>query len=87
MAVKFRFDIPKYFTLAESYALWFELALAAFRTKDTFFKAKYHKLATRQSSKKAIIAKGYSILNVVYHVLNDGAEYRELGADYVAIRH
>jgi len=43
-------------------------------------------LAARRGSKKAIIAVGHSILKVVYHVLNDGVEYRELGADYITIR-
>ena len=67
-------------------SLMTEVAWAATRTKGTFFNARYHKLAARRGSKKAIIAVGHSILKVVYHVLKDGVEYRELGSDYITIR-
>ena len=54
-----------------------EIAWVATRTKDTFFNARYHKLAARRISKKAIIAVGHSILKVVCHVLKDGVEYHD----------
>ena len=60
-----------------------EAAWAATRTKNTFYSARYHRLAARRGKKRALIAVGHSILKSVYHVLNGVEEYRELGADYV----
>jgi len=61
-----------------------EAAWAATRTKNTFYSARYHKVAARRGKKRALIAVGHSILTSVWHVLHDGVSYRELGADYVA---
>ena len=60
-----------------------EAAWAATRTKNTFYNARYHKIAVRRGKKRALIAVGHSILKSVYHVLSEGTEYRELGANYV----
>ena len=60
-----------------------EAAWAASRTKDTFYSARYHRLAARRGKKRAIIAIGHSILKSVYHVLSESRVYRELGASYV----
>jgi hypothetical protein len=60
-----------------------EAAWAATRTKNTFYSARYHRLAARRGKKRALIAVGHSILKSVYHVLKDTCEYRELGADYL----
>ena len=38
--------------------------------------------ATRRGDKKAIVAVAHSILVIAYHLLRDGASYRELGGDY-----
>lgn len=59
-----------------------EIAWAATRTKGTFYKARYHKLAARRGKKRALIAVGHSILKAVYHILKDTCEYKELGAEY-----
>jgi len=59
------------------------VAWAASRTKNTFFSARYHRLAARRGKKKALIAIGHSILKAVYHILNDNVEYKELGSDYL----
>jgi hypothetical protein len=58
-----------------------EIAWAASRTKNTFYSARYHKLAARRGKKRAIIAVGHSILKSVRHILSDKSEYRELGTD------
>lgn len=63
-----------------------EAAWAASRTKGTFYKARYHRLAARRGKKRAIIAVAHSILKSVYHVLKDDVPYRELGADYLNSR-
>lgn len=60
-----------------------EAAWAATRTKDTFYNARYHKLAAIRGKKRALIAVGHSLLKSVYHVLSEGIEYRELGAIHV----
>ena len=60
-----------------------EIAWAASRTKNTFYQARYKRLASRRGKKRAIIAIAYSILKSVYHVLNDNVPYKELGAEYL----
>ena len=63
-----------------------EIAWAATRTKNTFYNARYHKLAARRGKKRALIAVGHSILKSVYHILSDMSEYKELGAAYLINR-
>lgn len=60
-----------------------EAAWAATRTKNTFFNARYHKIAARRGKKRALIAVGHSLLKSVYHVLSESETYHELGAEYV----
>lgn len=63
-----------------------EAAWAATRTKDTFYNARYHKVAARRGKKRALIAVGHSILTSVWHVLHDNVSYNELGAEYLTKR-
>ena len=63
-----------------------EIAWAATRTKNTFYSARYHRLAARRGSKRAVIAIGHSILKSDYHILNTKREYHELGAEYINSR-
>ena len=63
-----------------------EASWAATRTKGTFYKARYHRLAARRGKKRAAVAVAHSILKSVYHVLKDDVPYRELGADYLDAR-
>lgn len=63
-----------------------EIAWAATRTKNTFYHARYHKLAARRGKKRALIAVGHSILRSVYHILRDMSKYKELGAEYLISR-
>jgi hypothetical protein len=60
-----------------------EVAWAATRTKNTYYSARYHRLAARRGKKRALIAVGHSILNSVYHIISGKVQYRELGADYL----
>jgi transposase len=59
-----------------------QAAWAASRTKDTFFKARYHRLAARRGKKRAIVAIGRSILVSIWHMLSRREPYHDLGADY-----
>ncbi|WP_220392719.1 transposase [Bacteroides fragilis] len=63
-----------------------ETAWAATRTKNTFYSARYHRLAARRGKKRALIAVGHSILKSVSHILNHTCEYKELGAEYLTQR-
>ena len=63
-----------------------EIAWAAIRTKNTFYNARYHKLASHMGKKKALIAVGHSILKSVYHILKNNSDYKELGAEYLTSR-
>lgn len=60
-----------------------QAAWAASRKKDSYFQAQYRRLAPRRGKKRAIVAVGHSLLEVIYHLLKDpNLEYRELGGNY-----
>jgi transposase len=59
-----------------------EAAWAASRTKNTYLSAKYRRLAARRGKKRALIALGHHLLKIIYHVLQHGVSYRDLGANY-----
>ena len=59
-----------------------EAAWAASRTKGTYLKSRYHRLASRRGKKRAAVAVGHTILVVVYHILKHGYHYHELGEEY-----
>jgi len=59
-----------------------QAAWAAVRTKDTFVKARYHRLAARRGKKRAIVAVAHSLLVSSWHMLTYQQPYHELGADY-----
>ena len=57
-------------------------AWSAVRTKDTFLKARYHRLAARRGKKRAIVAVAHSMLLSAWHMLTYQQPYQELGGDY-----
>jgi transposase len=59
-----------------------QAAWSAVRTKDTFLKARYHRLAARRGKKRAIVATAHSMLVSVWHMLSRRQPYQELGGDY-----
>jgi len=61
-----------------------QAAWAAARKKDSYFHAQYLRLKSRRGPKKAILAIAASMLTAVYHMLRDGVEFHDLGADYFA---
>jgi transposase len=61
-----------------------ECAWAAARTKETYLAAQFKRLARRRGIYKALIAVAHSLLVIIYHVLQRGEAYRELGGDYFA---
>jgi transposase len=58
-------------------------ALAAARTRHTYLKDKYYRIAARRGKKKAAIAIGHKILSYAYYVIKQGVTYRDLGANYL----
>lgn len=61
-----------------------QAAWAAARTKDSYFHAQFARLKSRRGPKKAIIAVAASMLTAVYHMLRDGVEFHDLGAQHFA---
>jgi transposase len=59
-----------------------EMAQAAVRSKNSYFKSQYHRLAGRRGKKRAIGAVKHSLLVIVYYMLRDGTPYKDLGVDY-----
>lgn len=59
-----------------------QCAWAASRTKGCYFQAQFQRLQRRHGSKKAICAVAASMLTTIYHILKDGTDYHDLGADH-----
>jgi len=59
-----------------------QAAWSAVRTKETFLKARYHRLAARRGKKRAIVAIARSMLASTWHILTHRQPYQELGGDY-----
>ena len=56
--------------------------LAASRKKDSYYKAQFNRLRGRHGAKKAICAVAASMLTAIYHMLKNGTEHEDLGADH-----
>jgi transposase len=56
-------------------AILVQIAWAAARTKGSYFKEKFNRLALRKSNKKAIIVIARKILVIIWNILNDGNPY------------
>src|SRR5262249_31438750 len=59
-----------------------QAAWAAIRTKDSDLRAQFYRLKSKRGSKKAIIAVAASMLTAAWHLLKNGVEYKDLGADH-----
>jgi len=59
-----------------------EAAWAASHTKDSYLSAQYRRLVPRRGKKRALMAVGHSLLVIIYHVLKNKVEYKDLGPDY-----
>jgi transposase len=57
-------------------------AWAASRTRGSYFRAQFQRLKSRRGPKKAVMAVAASMLTAAYHMLRDGVEYKDLGADH-----
>ena len=59
-----------------------QAAWGASRTKGTYLAAYYRRLAARRGRKRALVALGHTLLGIIYHLLQDGTDYVDLGGDY-----
>ncbi len=57
-------------------------AWASVRTKNSYLRSQFLRLKSRRGPKKAILAVAASMLTAAYHMLRDGAEYKDLGPEY-----
>src|SRR3954469_25072140 len=55
---------------------------AASHTKATYLSARYRRVCRRRGPKRALLAVGHALLEIVYQVLKRRAPYLELWADY-----
>jgi transposase len=60
-----------------------QAAMAASRTKSTYLKARFWKIAGRAGKKRAAVAVAHTILKAVYAMLKAGVDYKDLGGDYL----
>lgn len=60
-----------------------QAAVAASRTKGTYLKEKYWRLKARRGPKRAAMAIAHKILIAAYHILAQGTDHRELGANHL----
>ena len=59
-----------------------QCAWAARRKKDSYYRAQFNRLCSRRGPKKAICAVAAAMLTAIYHMLKDGTQHQDLGADY-----
>lgn len=59
-----------------------EASWAASRTKGTYLKARFQRLAARRGKKRACVALSHSILIMAYYIIKEQRSYKELGADF-----
>ena len=58
-------------------------AIAAGKTRRSYFAEKYRRLGARRGKMRAAVAIAHKILVAAYHMLANRSDYRELGPDYL----
>jgi len=61
-------------------------AMSAARSKDTYYSAKYRRIASRRGPIKAIVAIEHAMLVAIWHMLNDGSLYTDPSGDFFTRR-
>lgn len=59
-----------------------ECAQSAIRHKDSYFFAKYSKIAARRGGKRAIVSIAHSMCLAIYHILLNKEHFFDLGSEY-----
>jgi len=60
-----------------------QAAWAASHKKDSYFQAHARNLMHRRGRKRGLVAVAHSLLTVIYHMLKNGTEYRDLGPQFL----
>jgi transposase len=55
--------------------------------KGSYYKDKFHRLKARRGPKKALVAIAHHLLKAIYHIIKTGEEFRDLGENYLLLRH
>jgi transposase len=58
-------------------------AVSASQAKGTYLRDKFHRLRARMGTKKAAMAVAHKILIAVFHILQGGVAFADLGGDYL----
>jgi transposase len=59
-----------------------QCAVSAVKKKDSYYKAQFNRLRAKHGTKKAFCAVAASMLTAIYHMLKNGVEHHDLGADH-----
>jgi len=59
-----------------------QAAWAAGRTRRSYFSEQHRRITLRRGAKRATVAVAHSLLVTCYHLISNGQEYADLGADY-----
>ena len=59
-----------------------QCAWAATRKKNSYYGAQFKRLRAKRGPKKAICAVAASMLTAIYHMLKNGTQHQDLGADH-----
>ena len=57
-------------------------AHSAVRNKQSYFYAQFMRISAHRGKKRAYVAVAHSMLIAIYHILEDGIVFKDLGADY-----
>ena len=60
-----------------------QVAWAAIKKKDSYYKSKYYKLKARRGARKAIVAIAHKIGKAIYNIIKNGDTYKDLGESYL----
>jgi hypothetical protein len=61
-------------------------ALSAARSKNTYFAAKYQRIASRRGPMRAIVALEHTMIITAFNLLTNGDFYRDPGPGYYTAR-
>lgn len=61
-------------------------AMSAARSKDSYFSAKYRRIASRRGPLRAVVAIEHAMLVAIWHMLRDGTLYSDPGDDFYTRR-
>jgi transposase len=61
-----------------------EAAWSAVRSKNCYLAVRFWRIAKRRGQQRALIAIAHTLLVIIWHMLNEGTVYTDLGVDYLA---